>query len=123
MIKYLRITSILLGEGCVTLDERGKLDFPEADEIKGDEHLESLKKHWESFAALEKDERKKYLRSLEVKFSMNSMVKGKKTEEATAFMTDMFAGRKVDEQEKTIFNQVEELKNHGMKRSTDKKKH
>ncbi len=106
----------------MTLDERGKLDFPEADEIKGDKRLESLKAHWESFVALEKDERKKYLRSLEVKFSMNSMVKGKKTEEATEFMTDVFAERKVDEQETTIFNQVEELKNHGMRRSTDKKK-
>lgn len=113
----------MFGKECVTLDERGKIVFPPAEEIKGNKDLEKMKEHWESFVASEDDDRKKYLRSLEVQFSMNSMVNGKKTEEATEFMTDVFAEKKVDEQEKTIFNQVEELKNHGMKRSTDKKKH
>ena len=105
--------------GLCTLDERGKIVFPDAEEIKKNKRFEDMKKHWESFVESENDERKKYLRTLDVQFSVNSMVKGKKTEEVTEFMTDVFAEKKADEQEKSIFEQVEEFKNHGMRRSTD----
>ena len=107
--------------GLCTLDERGKIVFPDAEEIKKNKRFEDMKKHWESFVESENDERKKYLRTLDVQFSVNSMVKGKKTEEVTEFMTDVFAEKKADEQEKSIFEQVEEFKNHGMRRSTDKR--
>ncbi|MDO4832256.1 MAG: hypothetical protein Q4A45_02475 [Clostridia bacterium] len=103
------------------MDERGKIVFPDAEEIKKNKRFEDMKKHWESFVESENDERKKYLRTLDVQFSVNSMVKGKKTEEVTEFMTDVFAEKKADEQEKSIFEQVEEFKNHGMRRSTDKR--
>lgn len=100
----------MFGKECVTLDERGKIVFPPAEEIKGNKDLEKMKEHWESFVASEDDDRKKYLRSLEVQFSMNSMVNGKKTEEATEFMTDVFAEKKLTNRKRLFSIRLKNLK-------------
>ena len=43
--------------GLCTLDERGKIVFPDAEEIKKNKRFEDMKKHWESFVESENDER------------------------------------------------------------------
>ncbi len=103
------------------MDERGKLKFPEAEVIKNDKKLKKVKDHWESFAESEEGERDRYLRSLEVQFSMNSMVEGRKTEEATDFMTEVFAQKKVDQPEASLSEQIAASKDMPKNRATDKK--
>lgn len=103
----------------MTLDERGKLRFPETQDILENERLRKIKKYWESFALEEDNEREQYLRSLEVQFSMNSMVEASETEAVTDFITGMFADKKVEEQESSVFQHIEEAR-YNYKRVTDK---
>ncbi len=73
------------------MDERGKLDFTNLDNIQDNEELLKMKKQWETFASMEQEERDKYLRELEIQFSLNEIVSGenKLVDEASAsFFSD-----------------------------------
>mgnify|MGYP003292071096 CR=1 FL=1 len=89
------------------MDERGRLSFKENESIKGDKKLNKVKKHWESFAENEEGERDKYLRELEIQFSMNEFVEGEGVA-APTMMASMLAEKKTDEQEFDAREKIEE---------------
>lgn len=93
------------------MNERGKLSFKANKDIENNEELLKLKKHWESFADKEESDREKYLRELEIQFSMNSFVEDANSKEANEKVTDMFAEKKVDQQEYGIRDKFEDFKN------------
>lgn len=75
----------------IIVDERGRLDFSNLDNIQDNEELLKMKKQWEAFASMEQEERDKYLRELEIQFSLNEIVSGenKSVDEASAsFFSD-----------------------------------
>ena len=76
------------------MDERGKLTFVENEAISGDNELKKMKKQWESFAKEEKDSRDKYLRELEISFSMDDMVDGTAVKENGDGLADVFVAQK-----------------------------
>jgi len=78
------------------VDERGKLDFTNLDNIQDNEELLKMKKQWETFASMEQEERDKYLRELEIQFSLNEIVSGenKLVDEASA---SFFSNEKIRE--------------------------
>jgi len=76
------------------LNERGKLQFKDNSDIENNEELRELRDHWQSFADAETDEREKYLRELEIKFSMNSFVADEGTEAAKGRMASYVARKK-----------------------------
>jgi len=76
------------------LNERGKLQFKDNSDIENNEELRELREHWQSFADAETDEREKYLRELEIKFSMDSFVADEGTEAAKGRMASYVARKK-----------------------------
>ncbi|MBO4446391.1 MAG: hypothetical protein IKT04_04440 [Clostridia bacterium] len=76
------------------MNERGKLEFKENADIENNEELKELREHWKSFAGTEESEREKYLRELEIQFSMNSFVAGEGTDAAKGRMASYAADRK-----------------------------
>ena len=76
------------------MNERGKLQFKDNSDIENNEELRELRDHWQSFADAETDEREKYLRELEIKFSMNSFVADEGTEAAKGRMASYVARKK-----------------------------
>jgi len=78
------------------VDERGRLDFTNLDKIQDNEELLKMKKQWETFASMEQEERDKYLRELEIQFSLNEIVSGenKSVDEASA---SFFSNEKIRE--------------------------
>ncbi|MBQ2500662.1 MAG: hypothetical protein II522_04270 [Clostridia bacterium] len=76
------------------MNERGKLQFKDNSDIENNEELRALREHWQSFADAEADEREKYLRELEIKFSMDSFVADEGTEAAKGRMASYVARKK-----------------------------
>ncbi|MBQ1895482.1 MAG: hypothetical protein II162_01510 [Clostridia bacterium] len=76
------------------MNERGKLQFKDNSDIENNEELRELREHWQSFADAEADEREKYLRELEIKFSMDSFVADEGTEAAKGRMASYVARKK-----------------------------
>ncbi len=88
------------------MDDRGRLSFKENDTIKEDTKLKKMKKHWESFAKNEEDDREKYLRELEIQFSMNDIASGEGV--AAQSMATILAEQKTSEQELLAREKIED---------------
>lgn len=80
------------------MDERGKLEFKDNKNIEENEQLRKVKHHWQSFADTENDERDKYLRGLEIQFSMDEFVAGDSSDAAKGKMASVVADRKTSQQ-------------------------
>ena len=76
------------------MDERGKLTFTESKAVSEDKNLKKMKKQWESFAENEDDSRDRYLRELEISFSMDNMVDGTAAKENGDGLADVFVASK-----------------------------
>lgn len=95
MLKFMRIRLF----GCVKdLDERCKIAFKDSKSIEENEDLKKIEHHWQSFAESEENERKKYLRNLEIQFSMNEFVEGESSDTAKGKMASVVADRKALQQ-------------------------
>lgn len=81
-------------KGCEILNERGKLSFKDNEEIENNAELKEVSDHWKSFADSEKSEREKYLRELEIQFSMDSFVAGEGTDAAKGRFASYIAEKK-----------------------------
>lgn len=88
------------------MDERGRLSFKENDTIKEDKKLKKMKKHWESFAENEADDRDKYLRELEIQFSMNDFASGEGV--AAQGMATILTEQKMNDQELDAREKIED---------------
>lgn len=80
------------------MDERGKLEFKGNKNIENDEKLKKVKHHWQSFAEAEDSEREKYLRDLEIQFSMDEFVESESSDAAKGKMASVVADRKTSQQ-------------------------
>lgn len=76
------------------MNVRGKLQFKDNSDIENNEELKELREHWQSFADAEEDEREKYLRELEIKFSMDSFVADEGTDAAKGRLASYAARKK-----------------------------
>lgn len=96
MLKFTRILLVL--GGVKDLDERGKLSFKDNSKIENSEKLKKMKHHWQSFADSEESERDKYLRELEIQFSMDEFVDGSSSDAAKGKMASVVVNRKSKQQ-------------------------
>lgn len=78
------------------MNERGKLTFKSSKSIEENSELKELSKRWNSLAEQETDDRSRYLRELEIQFSMNSIVDDASSENTKDSMAEVFAGKKAN---------------------------
>ncbi len=81
------------------VDERGKLDFSDNSITEDNEELSAMKEHWASFLDAEMGDRDKYLRSLEIEFSLETMATGKLDSMIDEEVARVFSERKHEERE------------------------
>lgn len=79
------------------VEERGKLDFSDNSVTGDNEELSAMKEHWASFLDTEQGERDRYLRALEIEFSLESMATGLLDSMIDEEVARVFSERKHDE--------------------------
>ncbi len=79
------------------VDERGKLDFSDNSITEDNEELSVMKEHWASFLDTETEDRDRYLRSLEIEFSLETMATGELDSMIDEEVARVFSERKHDE--------------------------
>lgn len=93
------------------VEERGKLDFSDNSVTEGNEGLSAMKDHWASFLDSETDDRDKYLRSLEIEFSLETMATGEFDSMIDEGVAKVFSERKHEERETDSRVQKKAFKN------------
>ena len=78
------------------MNDRGKLSFKTSKDIEKNEELKAMSERWNSFASKEETERDRYLRELEIQFSMNAIVEDANSEKTKEGMAEVFAGEKAN---------------------------
>lgn len=94
------------------MQDRGKLNFSDLNDlsdIENNAELKSLIKQWKSFAETENEDRQKYLRELEIQFSMSSIFNGSNSEEIRDLIAKLFSDEKISQSDSSIINQLKDL--------------
>lgn len=81
------------------IEERGKLDFSDNSVTEDNEELSAIKEHWASFLDAETGDRDKYLRSLEIEFSLETMATGELGSMIDEEVARVFSERKHEERD------------------------
>ena len=84
-----------MSEGRVCMQDRRKLNFSALNDVENNKELKELIKQWVSFAANESEDRQKYLRELEIQFSMHSIFNGSTPEEIRDLIAKLFSDEKI----------------------------
>lgn len=92
------------------MDERGKLDFSDNSVTDTNEELSAMKDHWSSFLDNETDGRDKYLRALEIEFSLETMAEGELDSMIDEGVAKVFSERKHEERKTDARVQKKALK-------------
>ena len=90
--------------------DRGKLAFSDIIETHTSEELSAIRTYWESFLDSETEERDRYLRALEIEFSLDSIATGDIEPQLKEEVAKIFSEKKYDEQNLDSRNHLDTIK-------------
>lgn len=81
------------------VEERGKLEYTASGDVGNSEELKALKNQWSAFLENESEDREKYLRALEIEFSLESIAMGESEATVNEEAAKVFSEMKHEERE------------------------